>query len=145
MERLPKELVDFTRKLRRDSTDAERLLWKLLRNRRLGGFKFTRQKPFDPYVVDFYCCQGRLAIEVDGGQHAEPEQKVLDERRTEVLSKAGVRVLRFWNDQVLRETESVVNAIWVALQTGPPSPCPLPRAGEGKTPAGLSRKRPVPR
>ena len=122
MERLPKELVDFTRKLRRDSTDAERLLWKLLRNRRLGGFKFTRQKPFAPYVVDFYCSQGRLAIEVDGGQHAEPEQKVLDERRTEVLSKAGVRVLRFWNDQVLRETESVVNAIWVALQTGPPSP-----------------------
>ena len=126
MERLPKELVDFARTLRRDSTDAEKLLWKLLRNRRLGGFKFTRQNPFAPYVLDFYCSQAHLAIEVDAGQHAEPEQKALDERRTEALSKAGVRVLRFWNDQVLRQTESVVNAISHCTSNGatltPPSP-----------------------
>jgi very-short-patch-repair endonuclease len=131
MERLPQELVEFARKLRHDAPDAENLLWKLLRGRRTGGFKFTRQKPFPPYIVDFYCSERRLAIEIDGGQHAEPDQRKRDQHRTNVLNEAGINVVRFWNDQVLCDPESVITAIWNALHAGPPSPCPLPPAGEG--------------
>jgi adenine-specific DNA-methyltransferase len=143
LERLPQELVGFARKLRHEVSDAENLLWKLVRGRRLGGFKFTRQKPFPPYVVDFYCSERRLAIEVDGGQHAEPEQRTKDEYRTEILSKAGIHVLRFWNDQVLCETESVIYAIWNGLHTDRSRPHPLVPActGVSQTDGGLNKMR----
>ena len=105
------------RRLRRDSTDAERALWSVLRNRQLGGYKFRRQTPIDQYIVDFVCVEQRLVIEVDGGQH--DEQSRSDARRTASLEAQGYRVLRFWNNEVLTGLESVADAILLELERGP--------------------------
>jgi very-short-patch-repair endonuclease len=80
--RLPSDLLAFARELRQNETDAERLLWRLLRNRSLAGAKFRRQHPFPPYVLDFYCHELKLAIELDGGQHNLPEGRLHDKVRT---------------------------------------------------------------
>jgi very-short-patch-repair endonuclease len=90
-------------------TDAERRLWQSLRNRRLNGAKFRRQMAIGPFFVDFACVASRLAIEIDGGQHAE--RVAQDERRTAYITAQGYRVLRFWNNEVLRNTEGVLAAI----------------------------------
>ena len=95
------------RDLRKSSTKAERALWSQLRDRQLDGHKFRRQQPIGPYIVDFFCLERNLVVEVDGGQHA-PE---VDERRTAFLEGAGYRVLRFWNEEVLESMDGV-------LQTG---------------------------
>jgi very-short-patch-repair endonuclease len=95
-------------------TDAERSLWRMLRQRQFSGFKFRRQHPVGVFIVDFACMEARLIVEVDGGQHVENAAQ--DERRTRALSAAGFEVLRFWNHQVLTEQESVGDAIWRALQ-----------------------------
>src|ERR1051326_527271 len=81
------------RRLRRNQTDAERILWLRLRDRRLNGLKFRRQVPIDRYVVDFFCADARLIIELDGGQHATADET----NRTRVLEAMGYLVLRFWN------------------------------------------------
>ena len=113
------------RNLRNCMTDAENRLWQRLRSRQIAGCKFRRQHPFLDYVLDFVCLENRLVVEVDGGQHQECEQDVVRDRR---LNEAGFRVLRFWNNQVLQETEAVVEVIWTALSDGndkaelPPSP-----------------------
>jgi very-short-patch-repair endonuclease len=99
--------------LRKRPTDAERLLWRHLRNRERGGCKFKRQYPVGPYIVDFICLEKNLVIEVDGGQHAENEE--MDIQRSEYLNKMGYRVLRFWNNQVLVETEAVLNSIFAKI------------------------------
>jgi adenine-specific DNA methylase/very-short-patch-repair endonuclease len=127
---LPKDILEFARSLRKEQTDAETLLWTLLRNRRLAGRKFRRQHSIPPYVVDFYCHEASLVIEVDGGQHAE--RRRYDETRTRFLESRGLRVLRFWNHEVLQQTESVLEAIWSELQS-PSPPSPLPE-GEGSVP-----------
>jgi very-short-patch-repair endonuclease len=111
---LPAEALAFARDLRHGTTDAEQRLWFLLRDRRLGGFKFRRQHPCPPYVLDFYCDAQRLAIELDGGQHLD--DMVRDVRRDAFLRGHGIRVLRFWNDVVFKETENVLEAIWQGLQ-----------------------------
>ena len=87
------------RALRRRMTDAERLLWRHLRNRELGGWKFRRQYPVGTFIVDFICVEKNVVIEVDGGQHAENE--ALDLQRSAYLNKMGYRVLRFWNNRGL--------------------------------------------
>jgi len=102
----------------------------LLRRRQLSGAKFRRQQVLGPYVVDFYCLEHRLAIELDGGQHAHGKTRDSDERRSQFLSSLGVTVLRFWNHDVLARMEAVLEEIVRAL---PPHPDPLPE-GEG-TPA----------
>jgi len=99
------------RQLRRDQTDAERLLWGRLRDRRLNGFKWRRQVPKGGYVLDFYCVDQNLAVELDGGQHAEPEGLAYDTRRTVRLAADGVRVLRFWNSEVFENLEGVCETI----------------------------------
>jgi very-short-patch-repair endonuclease len=116
----------IARKLRSNPTDVEKLLWKHLRLRQLHGFKFRRQFLLGPYVVDFVCLEARLIIEVDGGQHLE--QSGNDERRTEWLNKQGFKVLRFWNNQVLQETEAVKSVISEALccLTAPPPSATAP-------------------
>jgi adenine-specific DNA methylase len=124
---LPKEHLAFARSLRQQQTDAETKMWYLLRDRRLAGKKFRRQHPIPPYVVDFYCHEASLVIEIDGGQHAE--QRRYDEARTRHFQERGLKVLRFWNHEVLKETEAVLHAIWVALHE-PSPPTPLPK-GEG--------------
>jgi very-short-patch-repair endonuclease len=101
--------TDNARTLRRHSTDAERVLWRHLRARQLTGVKFRRQQPLGPYVVDFVCLENRLVVEVDGGQHAR--QRQADAERDAWLTRQGYRVLRFWNNDVLREPAAVLQSI----------------------------------
>jgi methionyl-tRNA synthetase len=145
---LPQDLIDFARQLRENQTDAEALMWNLLRNRRIANAKFRRQHPLmlngRRYVLDFYCHEERLCVEIDGGQHAE--RIAYDHERTRALAMHGIRVLRFWNNEVLTQAESVTEALWLALTAGknasasgsdsarggerPSPPTPLPQ-GEG--------------
>ena len=114
--------------LRRDMTDAERLIWDYVRNRQLDGFKFRRQATIGPFVVDFLCVEARLIVEIDGGQHA-PQR---DHRRSAWLEGQDYRIIRFWNHEVIENVEGVLQAISAALAPEErPSPNPLPRAGEG--------------
>lgn len=106
------------RTLRRNMTDAEKLLWQRLRSGQLNGYKFRRQHPFGDFILDFVSLEARLVIEVDGGQHNESAKDVL---RDQALDEAGFRVMRFWNNQVLNEIESVVQAIWFELEKLAPS------------------------
>ncbi|GLZ88385.1 hypothetical protein Pres01_44360 [Metapseudomonas resinovorans] len=121
------EKLAFARSLRAGQTDAEQWLWRHLRAKRLLGLKFRRQKPLGPYIVDFICQERMLVIEVDGGQHLESES---DESRDTWLVRRGFRVLRFWNHQVLLETEAVLEAIRLAAEEAFPcnslSPSPSP-------------------
>jgi len=96
------------REMRRAPTEAERILWLLLRDRRLCGLKFRRQVPVGPYIVDFLCVDKRLIVEADGSQHAH---SVDDARRDQFLAAAGWTVLRFWNSDILQEGASVLNSI----------------------------------
>ncbi len=131
--KLPTGLRTFARDLRTRQTDAENLLWGLLRNRRLLGLKFRRQFPLSPYILDFYCHEASLAVELDGGQHAEQQQ--YDQQRTTHLENQGITVLRFWNNEVLQQTESVLEKIYLTLEAqAPSSPALLPLAGEGRKP-----------
>jgi lysyl-tRNA synthetase class 2 len=103
-----KARVETARRLRRNQTDAERVLWYRLRDRRLAGLKFKRQVPIDRFVVDFICADARLIIEVDGGQH---DENLHDAKRTEALEALGYLVLRFWNHDVLQNTNGVLEEI----------------------------------
>ena len=117
--------------LRKRLTDAERLLWRHLRNRELGGWKFRPQYRVGPFIVDFICVEKNIVIEVDGGRHAEDEEQEI--QRSTYLNKRGYRVFRFWNNQVLQETEAVLEAIFAILAEGKqnsPSPQPSPPLGE---------------
>ena len=107
-------LTPVARALRTDLTDAERHLWYHLRDRRLDGWKFRRQFPVGRFVVDFVCIERKLVVELDGGQHSETT--VQDTARTAFLNAAGFRVLRFWNDEVFREGEAVLEVIVRALR-----------------------------
>ena len=109
------EARDFARHLRREETDAEKRLWRLLRKRRFEEFKFRRQYPCGIYFLDFFCVAARLAVELDGGGHGFPDQRARDETRSRFLADQRIKVLRFWNHQVRRETESVRFEIWHAL------------------------------
>lgn len=121
--------VDRARSLRAGQTDAEQLLWYHLRNRRLRGWKFRRQHEIDLYIADFLCPDIRLIVEIDGGQHGD--QVIYDEVRTRKLNQRGYRILRFWNNEVLTNTDGVLEAILEALASPDPSPQPSPRRGEG--------------
>ncbi len=112
------EHLEFTRQLRRSSTDAENLLWRHLRGRQLGGLKFRRQHPLSPYVLDFYCEGKRLAVEVDGGQHFSAEGVQRDQMRDAWLAKKGIQVLRFSSREVLLELEAVLTQILIVVQEG---------------------------
>jgi very-short-patch-repair endonuclease len=101
------------RSLRTNDTEAEYRLWGDIRNRQLNGYKFSRQIPLGPYIVDFVCREQRLIVELDGSQHAENTH---DERRTEWLNQQGYSVLRFWNAEVLQERSAVLDTILAILQ-----------------------------
>lgn len=101
-------LLEQRRALRRAGTDAEALLWRCLRDRQVGGVKFRRQHEYGPYILDFYCHERKLVIEVDGGQHAAPKNAAEDAARTLYLESHGLRVLRFTNLEVLQETDAVL-------------------------------------
>ena len=120
------------RALRSSLTDAERKLWSHLRMRQVRGFKFRRQRPIGPYVVEFECLERHLIIEVDGSQHAQ--QATQDASWDEYLASLRFNVLRFWDNSVLRETGAVLEVIAQALEDeGDPHPDLPPLAGEGTT------------
>jgi very-short-patch-repair endonuclease len=110
------------RLLRRTGTDAEATLWAHLRARRFAGFKFRRQHPCGPFILDFYCPQARLTVELDGGQHFDPQAQAYDDRRTAYLRGRGISVLRFSNNVVFTELLAVLDAIALALGILGPSP-----------------------
>ena len=101
------------RVLRKNMTDAERALWRSLRLRQMQGYKFRRQQPIGPCIVDFVCFEMKLVIELDGGQHAI--EAYYDASRTKWLRHQGFTVLRFWNHDVLKEGYSVKQVIWDQL------------------------------
>jgi adenine-specific DNA-methyltransferase len=107
--------LEKRRDLRRHATDSEAALWRLLKARRFAGVKFRRQHPCGPYVLDFYCPQHRLAIELDGGQHFLAPGEVYDQRRDSFLAARGIKVLRFGTDLVFRDRGSVLRAIAIAM------------------------------
>lgn len=118
--------TSLARSLRRRGTRAEWVLWLALRDRRLAGFKFVRQQPIGPYVVDLVCREQRLIVEVDGGQHAD---NPADQERDAYLRALGYRVIRFWNSDVLGNIEGVLELLKSELERAP-HPDPLPACGE---------------
>lgn len=122
-------MLNLAKNLRSNQTEAERKLWYYLRAHRFMGLKFKRQKPIGRFIVDFVCVEHRLIIEVDGGQHADQTKK--DQHRDTWLRRQGYTVLRFWNNEVMQETEGVLEQIRLALPVSP-SPCPSPTSGRGE-------------
>jgi very-short-patch-repair endonuclease len=112
---LPPEILQNARELRTRSTEAEELLWLVLRNRQFCGFKFRRQHPVSRFILDFYCHEAKLAIELDGSGHSDDDQMVYDAERTKELEAADIKVLRFWNRDVLTKIESVMDEIYRVL------------------------------
>jgi very-short-patch-repair endonuclease len=129
---------ELARSLRRQQTPTEEFVWMMLRDRRFKRFKFRRQAPIGPYVVDFVCHERKVIIELDGSGHAEPDQRAHDERRDDWLRRQGFRVLRIEN-ALAREQwwEKVAGMIRHALEqgsvTGPLTPGPSPAERRGET------------
>jgi very-short-patch-repair endonuclease len=113
--RISRTIRHNARQLRREMSDAERLLWRHFRAHRFQDASFRRQVPIGPYIADFVCHSQKLVIELDGGQHAEPEALLADATRTQWLERRGYRVLRFWNTDVLTGTDAVLHMIARAL------------------------------
>ena len=119
------------RNLRNAPTDAERELWQHLRGRQIDGTKFRRQHPFANYILDFVCLERKVAVELDGGQHAEAIN--YDSQRTGHLEQAGFVVLRFWNNDIFENLDGVLEVILTTLRSrANPSPPNPPLEGEGK-------------
>ena len=124
-------LRDLARQMRAEPSDAERQMWRLLRDRRLSQFKFRRQVPISGYIADFYCVKLKVVVELDGGQHLEPDALAYDRERTATFNRLGVRVVRFNTRQVLREGDAVCATLLRDLSIMP-SPQPSPGVpGEG--------------
>jgi very-short-patch-repair endonuclease len=104
------------RRLRNNATDAERMLWYRLRDKRLSGFKFRRQQPTGPYVVDFYCSEAKLIVELDGSQHGDGRHPAYDLQRTKWLQYRDYIVVRFWNSDVLNDSDYMLGCILREIQ-----------------------------
>src|SRR5213083_2165153 len=151
MKAINRQLTELARKLRKDMTPAEKLLWQNLRSRRFAGFKFRRQHPLEPYIVDFYCEACKLIIELDGESHLTKQEQ--DSRRISSLEDRGYLVLHFWNNVVYDDLEAVLERVYQECQKrfNPSPPTPLP-GGEGRydpspptpLPGGEGRTRPSP-
>ena len=106
----------FAKQLRTHATGTERMLWSLLRARKLGGKRFRRQQPIGPYIVDFYCSQARLIVELDGGQHSEKRNLEYDDERARFLNECGYAVLRITNHELLQNCDVVLERVWRAVK-----------------------------
>ena len=106
--------------LRANATDAERILWSVLRGKKLAALRFRRQQPIGPYIADFFCPTAKLVVELDGSQHGADTVSAHDEERTRYLESKGYRVLRFWNVEVMKDRDIVVEAVFRAA----PRPTP---------------------
>ena len=111
------------RELRRNQTEAEKTFWMHVRNRQFYGMKFFRQYSTGPYILDFYCPELKLAIELDGGQHTQDDKQEYDAVRSAYLKAQGINVMRFWNHEVLNDAESILTMM--AEKITPPSPLTL--------------------
>ena len=118
------KIVHAARQQRRKPTPAEEKLWEALRGRRLAGLKFRRQHPYGWFILDAFCVEHQLEVEVDGGIHTHPAQAEHDAARTEFLEARGIRVLRFSNDEVENHLDEVLKRIVEATKASPPSPSP---------------------
>ncbi|MGH8146542.1 MAG: endonuclease domain-containing protein [Rhodanobacteraceae bacterium] len=123
---LPIQTLEHARSMRPTGTDAGHKLWQRLRASQLNGFKFRRQYPIPPYIVDFACLKPRVVVELDGSQHGGEQ----DATRTHFLRAQGFRVMRFWDNDVLRQTDAILEAILSAVENRTLTPTPLPK-GEG--------------
>ena len=134
------------RSLRQQSTWAERQLWRLLRSRRLAGYKFRRQRVAQRYYLDFYCHEAKLAIELDGSGHGFPKQQQHDRKRDELLAEQGVLVKRIWNHQLRRviDRENLTSNLWQILQERAPHPENAAPPPYRRAPDNLRPERPSP-
>ena len=124
--------VEQARELRQEMTSAETVIWDELRNRKFLGLKFRRQQIIDGFIVDFYCEQAKLVVEIDGSVHDTTEQQTYDEHRNKVFNAKGISVVRFSNDDVLSKTELSLDKLQKILNDLIPSP-----GGEGWPKAGV--------
>jgi len=129
MEPYSHTLVELSRELRQRQTEAEAILWQKLRNRKLSGLKFRRQHRIGRYIVDFYCAQHKLVIELEGTIHEVADQQEYDRARFEELSAQGLTILRFKNEEIKQDIQSVLQRI--AKATEARSTSPSPKLGEG--------------
>ncbi len=104
-----------SRKLRLSMTDAEQKIWIALRQKQIGNYKFRRQHPYKGYILDFVCLESKLVIEIDGGQHVINVE--YDKNRTHCLEKGGYKILRFWNNEVMSNLDSILEVIWRELDS----------------------------
>lgn len=111
----PRVIRQRAKALRGNPTPAEKIVWEVLRNRNLDGYKFRRQHPVDYFIVDFICHEGCLVVELDGQVHEDTEQKEYDEGRSFELEELGYKVLRFQNDEVFNDLDGVLKWIWWSL------------------------------
>jgi len=116
--------IPRSRQLRKNQTDAEGVLWSVLRNRQLNGIKFRRQFPINNYILDFYAPELQLAVEADGGQHYNIEGTTHDERREAVLHEEGIRIIRFSNTDIMQNKEGVYEIILRAIEARQNTPSP---------------------
>ena len=131
--------VSRARSLRQAMPEAQRRMWRLLRDRRFAGYKFRREHPLGRYTLDFYCAEAKLSLEVDGSQHGFPNQHQRDEAKEKYLLNRGIVTKRFWNSQLRREPEMVKENLWRLLQERAPHPENVP-----VTPEARSRSWPSP-
>ena len=110
--KLDPQLLEFAKIMRQNATDAEHLMWQLLRAKRFMNLKFRRQHVIAPYIVDFYCHELGLVIELDGSQHGTDDGKEYDAERTNFLEALGLTVVRYWNHEVLGQTDMVLEELW---------------------------------
>jgi adenine-specific DNA-methyltransferase len=110
--KLDPQLLEFAKTMRSNATNAEHLMWQLLRAKRFMNLKFRRQHVIKPYIVDFYCHELSLVIELDGSQHGTDEAIEYDAERTKFLDALGLSVVRYWNHDVLSETDVVLRDLW---------------------------------
>ena len=110
--KLDPQLLIFAKTMRTNATDAESLMWHLLRVKRFMNLKFRRQHVIEPYIVDFYCHELGLVIELDGGQHGTDDAIEYDAERTKFLEALGLKVVRYWNYDVLKNTDVVLEDLW---------------------------------
>ncbi len=130
------EALERQRRLRREATEPELLLWKHLRGRRLAGLKFRQQVWLCGYIVDFFCAEARLIVELDGATHTDDDAKAYDDRRTAVIAGEGYRVCRFWNNDVMQNIEGVLQEIEAIAGAAAPSPSHRFAAGPSLSPTG---------
>ncbi len=125
---MERKLTPLAKNLRKMSTDTEKVVWKQLRAKRFSGLKFRRQQPLGPYIADFVCFEKKIIIELDGGQHAFPGKIQGDLKRDKWFEAQGYTTLRFWDNEVLTNTQGVIEVIWKHCFE-PPSPQSPPIEG----------------